>query len=375
MLPKAKLVLENGAVFEGYAFGDTEQLDKACAEVVFNTAMSGYQEILTDPSYAEQIVTLTYPHIGNVGTNDDDCESGRIFTRGLIVREIPIIASSWRNQQSLHDFLAAHHTVALGGVDTRALTNLVREQGALRGCIAKADTPTQSALSHAKNAQALKGLDLAQAVTAAEPYRFNEGTFSLSRNKRNKTEHPQYQVAVYDFGVKRSILNRLADKGMQLSVYPANTPADTVLGTKPDGIVLSNGPGDPEPCRYAIDAIQTFLEHNVPLLGICLGHQLLSLACGAQTEKMKFGHHGANHPVQDLRSRQVFITSQNHGFTIAEDTLPHTLEITHRSLFDNSIQGVRVKAKKAFAFQGHPEASPGPHDVAYLFDEFTELMQ
>jgi carbamoyl-phosphate synthase small subunit len=363
---KARLVLENGQIFEGFAFGAIDTVQEVAAEIVFNTAMSGYQEILTDPSYAEQIVMLTYPHIGNVGTNDDDNESNKIFAKGLIVRELPVLESSWRSKESLNDFLIKHNILAIAGIDTRELTNLLRKNGALKGCITTTDKTIK--------AQELAGLDLAKEVTTKEKYTFTESGYDMVKQKRSVLNQ-KYKVAVYDFGAKRNILNMLVDRGCELTVYPAQTPIDEVLASNPDGVFLSNGPGDPEPCDYAIKNIKTLIEKNIPTFGICLGHQLLALACGSKTQKMSVGHHGANHPVQNLDNNVVMITSQNHGFMVSKESLSDELEITHKSLFDDSIQGIKLKNKKAFGFQGHPEASPGPHDCAYLFDDFIAMME
>ena len=362
---KAKLILENGQEFNGFAFGAVDTVKEVAAEIVFNTSMTGYQEILTDPSYAQQIVMLTYPHIGNVGVNDEDDESQQIYAKGLIIRELPVLESSWRSTQNLEDFLIEHNIIAIAGIDTRALTNILRENGSLKGCITTTEKVTK--------ARELKGLDLAKEVSTKEKYTFAESSFDIVKHTRNTTVK-KYQVAVYDFGAKRNILNMLVDRGCELTVYPAQTPIETVLASNPDGVFLSNGPGDPEPCDYAIANIQVLLEKNIATFGICLGHQLLALANGASTEKMSVGHHGANHPVQDLETKVVMITSQNHGFTVAKNNLGDNLEITHKSLFDDSIQGIKVKDKKAFGFQGHPEASPGPHDCGHLFDDFITMM-
>ena len=376
MRKPALLALEDGTVFYGESIGIDGQ---TVGEVVFNTAMTGYQEILTDPSYSQQIVTLTYPHIGNVGTNDDDEESSAVHAAGLIVRDVPALASNWRMQQSLPDYLAGNKVVAIADIDTRKLTRILREKGAQNGCIMAGDKlDEQAAIKAAQGFPGLKGMDLAKEVTTHRPYEWAQGTWSL-QGGMPQAPHPidkklPYHVVAYDYGVKRNILRMLVDRGCHLTVVPAQTPASEVMKLKPDGVFLSNGPGDPEPCDYAIEAIQALAETGKPMFGICLGHQLLSLASGAKTVKMKFGHHGANHPVQDLDSSQVMITSQNHGFAVDDASLPDNLRATHRSLFDNSLQGVERTDIPAFSFQGHPEASPGPHDVAPLFDHFIELM-
>jgi len=347
--------------------------------VVFNTAMTGYQEILTDPSYAKQHVTLTYPHIGNVGTNSEDEESSNIFASGLIVRDVPLLASNWRKQDSLSDYLVKNNVVAIAGIDTRKLTRLLREKGAQNGCIVAAKEGESidevNALAVAKAFPGLKGMDLAKEVTTDKQYTWQQASWQLESGLPADSANLDYHVVAYDFGVKRNILRMLVDRGCKLTVVPAQTPAKDVLAMQPDGIFLSNGPGDPEPCDYAIEAIQECAKSNIPMFGICLGHQLLSLASGAKTMKMKFGHHGANHPVQDEESKHVFITSQNHGFAVDEQSLPKNLSVTHRSLFDNSLQGIKRNDIPAFSFQGHPEASPGPHDVAPLFDQFIDLMK
>ena len=376
MRQPALLALQDGSVFYGESIGIAGQ---TVGEVVFNTAITGYQEILTDPSYARQIVTLTYPHIGNVGTNDDDEESSHVYASGLVVRDVPGIASSWRKQQTLPEYLARNKVVAIAGIDTRKLTRILREKGAQNGCIMAGDNlDEQTAIAAAKGFAGLKGMDLAKEVTTGQPYEWAQGSWSLAGGMP-QAPHPieeklPYHVVAYDFGVKRNILRMLVDRGCRLTVVPAQTPASEVLKLNPDGIFLSNGPGDPEPCDYAIKAIQKLAETGRPLFGICLGHQLLALASGARTVKMKFGHHGANHPVQDIASQQVMITSQNHGFAVDEESLPANLQATHRSLFDGSLQGVARTDIPAFSFQGHPEASPGPHDMGPLFDHFIELM-
>ncbi len=373
----ALLALEDGTVFQGESIGIDGQ---TAGEVVFNTAMTGYQEILTDPSYAQQIITLTYPHIGNTGSNAEDDESSSIHASGLVIRDLPLLASNWRKQGSLDDYLLRNKVVAIADIDTRKLTRLLREKGAQNGCILAGDKlDEQAALAAAKAFPGLKGMDLAKEVTTQTPYEWAQGSWTLDGGlpeaAHSLGEKLPLHVVAYDFGVKRNILRMLVDRGCRLTVVPAQTPAAEVLAMKPDGVFLSNGPGDPEPCDYAITAIQKLAAKAVPMFGICLGHQLLALASGARTEKMKFGHHGANHPVQDLRSRQVMITSQNHGFAVAEDSLPDNLQATHRSLFDGSLQGVQRTDIPAFSFQGHPEASPGPHDVASLFDRFVDLIK
>ena len=375
MTRQAVLALENGSLFRGVALGIE---GVSSGEVVFNTAMTGYQEILTDPSYAKQIVTLTYPHIGNTGTNKEDNESDRVWSAGLVIRDLPLLSSNFRQDQTLNEFLVEQNVVAIAEIDTRRLTRILRDEGPLNGCILSGDEletgGTELALEKAREFPGLKGMDLAREVSARDSYPWAEGEWQLGEGFQTNTEK-KFRVVAYDFGVKRNILRMLASRGCDLTVVPAQTPADEVLAMKPDGVFLSNGPGDPEPCDYAIDSIRRLLDESVPLFGICLGHQLLALACGAQTVKMRLGHHGANHPVQDLRAGTVMITSQNHGFAVDEDSLPENLEATHRSLFDGSLQGIERKDKPAFGFQGHPEASPGPHDVAPLFDHFIELME
>ncbi|WP_016954092.1 glutamine-hydrolyzing carbamoyl-phosphate synthase small subunit [Catenovulum agarivorans] len=370
MAETALLVLQDGTVFKGTSIGAEGM---SVGEVVFNTSMTGYQEILTDPSYAEQIVTLTYPHIGNTGTNAEDEESANIWAKGLVIRDLPLLASNFRNQQSLSEYLQARGIVAIADIDTRRLTRVLREKGAQNGAIIVGDD-AEKALAAAKAFPGLKGMDLAKEVTVSESYQWNEKTWQLGEGHQVQTEK-QFKVVAYDFGVKRNILRMLADRGCDLTVVPAQTPASEVLAMNPDGIFLSNGPGDPEPCDYAIAAIKQILETDIPVFGICLGHQLLALASGAQTQKMKFGHHGANHPVQDIESGVVMITSQNHGFAVDEASLPANLVATHKSLFDGTLQGIHRTDKPAFSFQGHPEASPGPHEAAVLFDHFIELMQ
>tara|TARA_R110002126_G_scaffold97190_8_gene226739 strand:+ start:13721 stop:14863 length:1143 start_codon:yes stop_codon:yes gene_type:complete len=368
----ALLVLEDGTVFHGTAIGAE---GVSVGEVVFNTSMTGYQEILTDPSYAEQIVTLTYPHIGNTGTNSEDEESGQVWAKGLIIRDLPLLASNFRNQLSLSQYLSQHNILGIADIDTRKLTRILREKGAQNGCILAGDNLDQAkALQLAKDFAGLAGMDLAKEVSVKQQYQWTEGSWALGEGHRAAAPE-QFHVVAYDFGVKRNILRMLADRGCKLTVVPAQTPASDVLALKPDGIFLSNGPGDPAPCDYAINAIKQFLETDIPLFGICLGHQLLALASGAKTSKMKFGHHGANHPVQNLDSKKVLITAQNHGFAVDEATLPATLRATHKSLFDGSLQGIHRTDKPAFSFQGHPEASPGPHEASELFDHFIALMQ
>ncbi len=366
--PPALLALADGTVFRGHAIGA-----EGCTsgEVVFNTAMTGYQEILTDPSYCRQIVTLTYPHIGNTGCNDEDWESRANFAAGLVIRDLPIRASNWRMSSTLPDYLKQNGIVAIAGIDTRALTRVLREKGAQAGCIVTG-ADAEKAIAEAKAFPGLAGMDLAKVVSVDSPYEWQEGEWSLTGFQ--SLPEPKFHVVAYDFGVKRNILRMLAQRGCRVTVVPAQTPAADVLALKPDGVFLSNGHGDPEPCDYAIAAIREFLARGIPTYGICLGHQLLALASGAKTMKMKFGHHGANHPVKDLDTQQVLITSQNHGFAVDPDTLPANLRPTHVSLFDGSLQGVARTDVPAFSFQGHPEASPGPHDVAYLFDRFLDAM-
>ncbi|MDN3554722.1 glutamine-hydrolyzing carbamoyl-phosphate synthase small subunit [Halomonas maura] len=374
----AILALEDGSVFHGTAIGADGQTS---GEVVFNTAMTGYQEILTDPSYTRQIVTLTYPHIGNTGINAEDVESGAIAAAGLVIRDLPLLASSFRSEQTLSDYLAGQNVLGIADIDTRRLTRLLRDKGAQNGAIlagadAEGEDAEARALEAARAFPGLKGMDLAKVVSCQSPYQWSEGEWALGAGYADAgaTERP-YHVVAYDYGVKRNILRMLASRGCRLTVVPAQTPASEVMALAPDGIFLSNGPGDPEPCEYAIAAIRELLETGVPIFGICLGHQLLALASGASSVKMKFGHHGANHPVQDLDSGQVMITSQNHGFAAEESTLPETLRATHRSLFDGTLQGIERTDRPAFSFQGHPEASPGPRDVAPLFDRFIEMMK
>jgi carbamoyl-phosphate synthase small subunit len=370
----AILALADGTVFHGSAIGAH---GAAVGEVVFNTAMTGYQEILTDPSYCRQLVTLTYPHIGNVGVNEGDAEAGRVYADGLIIRDSSAAVSNWRATASLEVYLRANNVVAIAEVDTRKLTRHLRDKGAQNGCImAGEDLQEAAAIAQARGFAGLKGADLARVVTTRQPYAWREGSWQLAGDSfRSFAGDAQWRVAAYDYGVKRNILRLLADRGCSVEVFPATTPARDLLATRPDGVFLSNGPGDPEPCDYAIAAIREILHTGIPIFGICLGHQLLGLACGAKTLKMKFGHHGANHPVQDLRTGQVLITSQNHGFAVDESSLPDALIATHRSLFDRSLQGLAHTRAPAFSFQGHPEASPGPRDVQPLFDQFVDLMR
>ena len=370
---KAVLALEDGSVFNGTSIGAD---GATVGEVVFNTAMTGYQEILTDPSYARQIVTLTYPHIGNTGTNLDDEESERVWAAGLVVRDLPLIASNFRNQLDLSSYLIKNKVVAISEIDTRRLTRVLREKGSQKGCLLAGENINEKhAIDKAIDFMGLKGLDLAKEVTVSSPYEWTNGSWTLNSYTESKqSEKSKFRVVAYDFGVKRNILRMLVDRGCRVTVVPATTSAEDVVSLKPDGVFLSNGPGDPEPCKYAISAIQEILSLDIPVFGICLGHQLLGLASGAVATKMKFGHHGANHPVQSLEDGSVFITSQNHGFSIDEQSLPDNLKVTHRSLFDGTLQGFRRTDKMAFSFQGHPEASPGPHDLAELFDRFIYLI-
>ena len=369
-LPPAILALADGTVFRGYAIGAE---GSTSGEVVFNTAMTGYQEILTDPSYCRQIVTLTYPHIGNTGCNSEDFESRANFAAGLVIRDLPIRAESWRLQETLPAYLKKHGIVAIAGIDTRKLTRILREKGAQAGCIMAVKVDEAHAIAEARAFPGLAGMDLAKVVSVVSPYVWTDGEWTLKGYVPGAA--PKFHVVAYDFGVKHNILRMLAARGCKVTVVPAQTSANDVLALNPDGVFLSNGPGDPEPCDYAIAAIRALLAAGVPTYGICLGHQLLALASGAKTVKMKFGHHGANHPVKDVDTGQVLITSQNHGFAVDPDTLPSNLRPTHVSLFDGSLQGVARTDVPAFSFQGHPEASPGPHDVAYLFDRFIKLMQ
>tara|TARA_B100000029_G_scaffold512434_1_gene609091 strand:- start:806 stop:1945 length:1140 start_codon:yes stop_codon:yes gene_type:complete len=372
LVEPAILALEDGTVFTGLSVGEP---GLTLGEVVFNTSITGYQEILTDPSYCRQLVTLTYPHIGNVGTNKDDMESKNIFASGLIIRDLSIFVSNWRSQSNLTDFLCSNNTVAISDIDTRKLTRIIRDKGAQAGCIiAGHDINTEKAVEAAREFPGLKGMDLAKVVTCSEVYKWNQPTIWEDRRSITRRGGPSNHVVAFDFGVKQNILRLLKDEGCRLTVVPATTPAKDVIKLQPDGVFLSNGPGDPEPCDYAINAIKVLLDSGIPIFGICLGHQLLALASGAKTVKMKFGHHGANHPVVDLQSNKVMITSQNHGFAVEEASLPNNMRATHRSLFDNSLQGIERTDVAAFSFQGHPEASPGPHDIKSLFSKFTELM-
>jgi carbamoyl-phosphate synthase small subunit len=367
----ALLALEDGSVFHGYAVGATGE---TVGEVVFNTAMTGYQEILTDPSYARQIVTLTYPHIGNTGVNADDAESTAVHAAGLIVRDVPRRASNWRSSESLPDYLKRHGTVAIAGIDTRRLTRILRDKGALSGCIMAGEhVDAEAALAKARAFPGLNGMDLAKVVSVTKSYVWNEGVYDLDNTAFNQPAK-RFKVVAYDFGTKLNILRLLAEQGCEVTVVPAQTSAADVLAMKPDGVFLSNGPGDPAACDYAVAATREFLEAKIPLFGICLGHQIMGLAVGASTLKMKFGHHGANHPVKDHDNGRVLITSQNHGFAVDPATLPANVRVTHTSLFDGSLQGFALTDRPAFCFQGHPEASPGPLDIGYLFDRFAQLM-
>jgi carbamoyl-phosphate synthase small subunit len=368
----AVLALADGSIFRGQSIGAPSN---TTGEVVFNTALTGYQEILTDPSYARQIVTLTYPHIGNTGTTPEDLESAQIYAAGLVIRDLPLLASSWRSVESLTEFLIRGKLVAIAGIDTRRLTRLLREKGAQSGCIVTGDqVDEQAAIKLAGKFPGLKGMDLAKVVSTKRPYQWNEGNTWEDTGRQNIRAHQRLHVVAYDYGIKRNILKLLSDAGCRMTVVPAQTTAREVLLLQPDGVFLSNGPGDPEPCDYAITATRDLLDAGIPMFGICLGHQLLGLAAGARTVKMKFGHHGANHPVQDLETGRVMITSQNHGFAVDESTLPANVMASHRSLFDGSLQGLTFKDRPAFSFQGHPEASPGPHDVRSLFERFNQLM-
>lgn len=373
MRKSALLALEDGSVFKGESIGADGCVQ---GEVVFNTSITGYQEVLTDPSYCRQIVTLTYPHIGNVGTNSGDEEASRIHASGLVVRDCPRTASNWRNQNSLERYLSEAGLVAIADIDTRRLTRLLREKGALNGCLMAGDSvDAEQAVRLAREFPGLKGMDLARVVSTDTPYTWDESVWELTTNRFEPARELRYHVVAYDYGVKRNILRMLVERGCRLTVVPAQMSAQETLALQPDGIFLSNGPGDPEPCDYAINAIRHLLDSGLPIFGICLGHQLLGLASGARTVKMKFGHHGGNHPVLDLSSGRVMISSQNHGFAVDEATLPPNLRPTHRSLFDGSLQGIARTDRPAFSFQGHPEASPGPHDVAPLFDHFIALME
>lgn len=367
---QAILVLADGTVFQGTSIGAAGQ---TVGEVVFNTSMTGYQEILTDPSYTEQIVTLTYPHIGNTGVNAEDVESGNICAAGLVIRDLPLLASNFRSEQSLSDYLVANNIVAIADIDTRKLTRVLREKGAQAGCILVGDDVEQ-ALALANGFPGLAGMDLAKVVSCKAAYEYTDGEWVLSQGFVAPENKP-YHIVAFDYGVKRNILRMLVSRGCKVTVLPAQATAEEALSYKPDGIFLSNGPGDPEPCDYAIKTIKTLVEADIPTFGICLGHQLLALASGAKTMKMKFGHHGANHPVQDVDNKRVYITSQNHGFAVDHESLPKNVNITHISLFDGSLQGISLKDRPAFSFQGHPEASPGPTEMSYLFDRFISMMQ
>ena len=371
----ALLVLEDGSVFKGKSIGAD---GISVAEIVFNTAMTGYQEILTDPSYAKQMVTLTYPHIGNTGTNKEDVESDKVWADGLIIRDLPLTASNWRNSQTLEDYLTENDVKAIADIDTRKLTRILRTKGALAACIIAGEdceAQLETAQEQIKAFSGLKGLDLAKEVCASKTYQWTQTSWELENGYKDQDKSTDFHIVAYDFGVKKNILRMLADRGCRLTVVPAQTTSEEVLAMNPDGIFLSNGPGDPEPCDYAISAIKDFLQTKLPIFGICLGHQLLAIASGAKSEKMKFGHHGANHPVENIKDKTVLITSQNHGFSVDESSLPSNLRVTHKSLFDGSLQGVEHTEKPAFGFQGHPEASPGPHDAAPLFDHFIELLK
>jgi carbamoyl-phosphate synthase small subunit len=372
--PHAILALADGTIFHGVSIGVA---GIRTGEVAFNTAMTGYQEILTDPSYCQQIITLTYPHIGNTGTNLEDFESGninKVYAAGLVIRDLPLMASSHRKTQTLSEFLTDQNVVAIAEIDTRKLTRILREKGAQSGCIMAGEINEDKALQTARAFPGLAGMDLAKVVSCQQSYTWTEGEWSLESGYSTR-ENPKYHVAAFDFGIKRTILRKLAQRDCKVTVFPAQTTADEILAIQPDGVFLSNGPGDPEPCDYAIEATRALLKKNIPIFGICLGHQLLGLATGARTIKMKFGHHGANHPVQDINSGKVIITSQNHGFAVDIGTLPENARITHVSLFDGSLQGFELSDKPAFCFQGHPEASPGPHEADYLFDRFINMMQ
>jgi carbamoyl-phosphate synthase small subunit len=367
----AVLVLADGSIFRGCSIGADGQ---TVGEVVFNTAMTGYQEILTDPSYAGQVVTLTYPHIGNVGTNAEDAESRSVYAAGLVIRDLPLASSNWREEEDLSTYLRRNNVVAIGDIDTRRLTRLLRSNGAQNGCIQAGKVDEKAALAAARAAPSMAGQDLAKVVSATKPYDWNGSLWALGSGYQ-PSGAARFHVVAYDYGVKHNILRNLAERGCSVTVLPATASARDALALKPDGVFLSNGPGDPEPCDYAIEAIREILGTGTPVFGICLGHQLLGLAAGARTVKMKFGHHGANHPVQDLASGRVFITSQNHGFCVDEKTLPSNVRPTHRSLFDGSLQGIELTDRPAYSFQGHPEASPGPREMAYLFDKFVEMME
>lgn len=375
MSQKALLALADGSLFWGRSIGVSGE---TIGEAVFNTAMTGYQEILTDPSYSRQIVTLTYPHIGNTGTCSGDEESDQVHAAGLVIRDLPLVASNWRSEMTLPEYLEKHNVVAIADIDTRRLTRILREKGAQNACVVAGENiDADAAIAKAQGFSGLKGLDLAKEVTTQKSFEWTQGSWEIESNthKQVAAKDLPHHVVAYDFGIKRNILNMLVDRGCKVTVVPAKTPAADVLAMSPDGVFLSNGPGDPEPCDYAIQAIKDVLETDIPMFGICLGHQLLALACGAQTEKMKFGHHGANHPVQDLDAKTVMISSQNHGFAVNEKSLPDNLKPTYRSLFDGSLQGIHRTDKPAFGFQGHPEASPGPNDVSPVFDHFIELIE
>lgn len=367
----AMLVLADGTVFRGISIGAPGQ---TVGEVVFNTSMTGYQEILTDPSYTKQIVTLTYPHIGNTGVNAEDVESGKVYASGLIIRDLPLVNSNWRSEQTLSEYLTANNVVAIADIDTRKLTRILREKGAQAGCIIAGAVNEAEALAQAKAFPGLSGMDLAKVVSVQSSYEFTEGEWDLVEGY-SKPANSQFHVVAFDYGVKRNILRMLTSRGCKVTVLPAQATAERALALKPDGVFLSNGPGDPQPCDYAISAIKKIVDTGIPTFGICLGHQLLALASGAKTLKMKFGHHGANHPVQDVDDKRVFITSQNHGFAVDADSLPANVRTTHVSLFDGSLQGITRTDKPAFSFQGHPEASPGPTEMSYLFDRFVESMK
>ena len=372
--PYAVLALADGAIFRGISIGVK---GISAGEVVFNTSMTGYQEILTDPSYCRQIVTLTYPHIGNTGINRDDIESGkidRVYAAGLVIRDLPLASSSWRQTQTLSDYLKEQEVVAIADIDTRKLTRILREKGAQAGCLMAGDIDESEALKRAKEFPGLAGMDLAKVVSCDRPYEWTEGEWRLGHEYETQ-KNPRFHVIALDFGIKRNMLRKLAQRGCGITVFPAQTSADEILALQPDGVFLSNGPGDPEPCDYAISATRKLLEKDMPIFGVCMGHQVLGLASGAKTVKMKFGHHGANHPVQDLDTGRVVISSQNHGFAVDVDTLPKHARVTHLSLFDGSLQGFELIGQRAFCFQGHPEASPGPHDLDYLFDKFIGLME
>ncbi len=368
--PPAILALADGTVFRGYSIGAAGH---TIGEVVFNTAITGYQEILTDPSYSRQIVTLTYPHIGNVGVNREDVEATKVHAAGLIIKDLPILASNFRQEHSLSYYLKAEKVVAIAGIDTRKLTRILREKGAQNGCVLAGEDNPQKAIDLARSFPGLSGMDLAKVVSVAQPYEWNQTEWALGRGY-GVQDKPQFHVVAYDFGVKYNILRMLAERGCRVTVVPAQTSAADVLAYNPDGVFLSNGPGDPEPCDYAIAATKDFIERRIPTFGICLGHQIMGLAVGGKTLKMKTGHHGANHPVKDLQDGRVIITSQNHGFAVDPESLPANARVTHVSLFDGTLQGFELTDRPAFCFQGHPEASPGPHDIGYLFDRFTAAM-